>query len=55
MRGHLSEVVRLGWGGAKSNLLPGSVLWMVGLGLVISYYQIDTVAEILDQLGDFKL
>jgi len=31
------------------------VLWAIGLVLVISYYQIHTVAEILDQLGDFKL
>lgn len=55
MRSHLREVVRLGWGGAKSNILPGVVLWAIGLGLVISYYQIHTVAEVLDQLGDFKL
>lgn len=55
MRSHLREVVRLGWGGAKSNILPGAVLWAIGLVLVISYYQIHTVAEILDQLGDFKL
>jgi hypothetical protein len=55
MRGHLREVVRLGWGGAKSNLLPGAVLWVIGLALVISYYQIRPVAEVLDQLGDFKL
>ena len=31
------------------------MLWAIGLVLVISYYQIHTVAEILDQLGDFKL
>ena len=31
------------------------MLWGIGLVLVISYYQIHTVAEILDQLGDFKL
>jgi hypothetical protein len=55
VRSHLREVVRLGWGGAKSNILPGVVLWAIGLGLVISYYQIHTVAEVLDQLGDFKL
>jgi hypothetical protein len=55
VRSHLREVVRLGWGGAKSNILPGAVLWAIGLVLVISYYQIHTVAEILDQLGDFKL
>ena len=55
MRSHLREVVRLGWGGAKSNILPGAVLWVIGLALVISYYQIRPVAEILDQLGDFKL
>ena len=55
MRNHLREVVRLGWGGAKSNILPGAVLWAIGLVLVISYYQIHTIAEILDQLGDFKL
>ena len=55
MRGHLREVVRLGWGGAKSNLLPGAVLWVIGLALVISYYQIVSVAEVLDQLGELKL
>ena len=55
MRGHLSEVVRLGWGGAKSNILPCTVLWVIGLALVISYYQIRPVAEILDQLGNFKI
>ena len=55
VRGHLSEVVRLGWGGAKSNLLPGAVLWVLGLALVIAYYQIEAVSEVLDRLGDFKL
>lgn len=53
--GHLKEVVRLGWGGAKSNLLPGAVLWVAGLALVICYYQVTAVAEVLNRLGEFKL
>ncbi len=55
MPSHLKEVVRLGWGGARSNLLPGAVLWVAGLVLVISYYQVEAVAEVLDKLGRFKL
>jgi len=53
--GYLKEAIRLGWGGAKSNLLPGAVLWVVGLALVISYYQVEAVAEVLDQVGELKV
>jgi|TARA_B110000495_G_C23039206_1_gene622127 hypothetical protein len=55
VHGHFKEVVRLGWGGAKSNLLPGAVLWVLGIILVISYYQVQAVGEMLDRLGEFKL
>lgn len=55
VRGHLKEVVRLGWGGAKSNFLPGAVLWIVGLALVVAYYHVEAIAAVLNRLGDFKL
>ncbi len=55
MPSHLREVIRLGWGGAKSNLLPGSILWVAGIVLVVLYYQVDAVADTLDHVGDFKL
>ncbi|MDB4265482.1 hypothetical protein N9891_01890 [bacterium] len=52
---YLKEAICLGWGGAKSNLLPGAVLWVVGLTLVISYYQVEAVAAALDQVGELKV
>ena len=55
MRSHMREVLRLGWGGAKSNLLPGMVLWGVGSVLVALYHQVETVAQALDIVGEFKL
>ncbi len=55
MPGYLKEAIRLGWGGAKSNLVPGIVLWAAGLILVISYYQIEAVASVLDQVGEIKV
>ena len=55
MPSHVREVIRLGWGGAKSNLLPGSVLWVMGIVLVVLYYRVGAVAEVLDEVGNFKL
>ena len=55
MPSHLREVIRLGLGGARSNLLPGSILWVAGVVLVVLYYQVGVVAEVLDQVGEFKL
>ncbi|MBK1833020.1 hypothetical protein [Roseibacillus ishigakijimensis] len=51
---HLREALRLGWGGAKSNLLPGALLWTVGLVLVIAYYQSPVVAQTFDHIGIWK-
>lgn len=48
------EALRLGWGGAKANVLPGIALWMIGLALVISYYQLGSVALAFDQVGRLK-
>ncbi len=50
----LRETIRLGIGGAKSNLVPGAVLWLIGLTLVISYYQLEPVATTFDQIGRWK-
>ena len=50
----LKEAFRLGWGGAKSNLVPGAVLWAVGLVLVISYYQFENVSVAIDHVGRWK-
>ncbi|MGJ8726486.1 MAG: hypothetical protein ACSHYB_18220 [Roseibacillus sp.] len=50
----LHEALRLGWGGAKSNLIPGAVLWLIGLALVVSYYQLDSVAIAFDHIGIWK-
>ena len=48
------EALRLGWGGAKSNLIPGAVLWVFGLALVLLYYQLDLVATTFDQIGALR-
>ena len=48
------EALRLGWGGAKSNLIPGSVLWILGLVLVVLYYQVEFVAKAFDNIGSWK-
>lgn len=48
------EALRLGLKGAKSNLLPGGVLWILGLILIVSYYQVEAVAETFDQVGQWK-
>lgn len=50
----LREAVRLGWAGARENLLPGAVLWAFGLVIVICYYQLTPVGEFFDLIGRFK-
>lgn len=50
----LHEAVRLGWAGARENLLPGAVLWTLGLAIVICYYQLAAVGEFFDLIGRFK-
>lgn len=49
------EAVRLGWGGAKENLLPALALWIMGLTLVIAYYQWEGAAIAFDRIGQWKL
>lgn len=55
MKRHLQEAARLGLGGAKANLLPALALWVVGLVLVVAYYQVDPVTRAFDQVGRWKL
>lgn len=52
---HLAEAARLGWGGARANLIPALSLWMVGLALVLGYYQLSPMRETLDEIGRWKL
>jgi len=51
----LREAIRLGLGGAKANIRPGSILWLIGVALVISYYRSPSVSEFLDRIGEFKV
>lgn len=55
VRNHLKEAARLGWGGAKANLIPAIALWIVGIALVLAYYQLPPVTRALDHVGRFKL
>lgn len=55
MRHHLQEAARLGWGGARANLLPAVALWVVGIGLVLAYHTIPPFSRALDQVGELKL
>lgn len=50
----LREAIRLGWGGARENLLPGVALWIAGLALVLGYYQLEAVAQFFDRIGLWK-
>lgn len=55
MKHHLREAARLGWGGARANLVPALALWGVGLTLILAYHFLDPVASFLDQIGRWKL
>lgn len=50
----LKEAWRLGLGGAKSNLLPGAVLWIFGIALVVAYYRNNTISSAFNQVGIWK-
>ena len=55
MRTHLKEAARLGWGGARANLLPALALWVVGITIVLSYHHLEPVTRFLDQVGRWKV
>lgn len=55
MKRHLREAARLGWGGARANLIPALALWLVGTILVVCYHQIEGVTRALDQVGEWKV
>jgi hypothetical protein len=55
MKRHLAEAARLGWGGARANLIPAFALWVVGLVLVFGYDRVAPFARFLDEAGRLKM
>lgn len=50
----LQEAWKLGIGGARSNLLPGAVLWILGITLVIAYYRNEAISDTFNRIGLWK-
>lgn len=46
--------VRLGVRAARVNYLPAMLLWLIAVGLVVAYYQVESVRELLAVVGNFK-
>jgi hypothetical protein len=53
-QGFFHDVVRLGWGGAKANVRPGIVLWIVGSVIVAGYYLFPPIRDFCNQIGVIK-
>ena len=45
---------RLSVAGFRTNLIPGLVLWLVGLGVALAYYKIDSSREFFDGVMELK-
>lgn len=55
VRHHLQEAARLGWGGARANLIPAVALWVVGVILILAYDKFPPLTRFLDQVGEWKV
>lgn len=55
IRTHHRTSLALGWEAARANLAPGLVIQAVMLALLAGYYLSPLIAQLLDQLADYKL